>query len=360
MVNATLKFCGVAPVRTLYFSPVKHVSATRKALWLHRAYLQGLKLQYGLLSPREKIGRSALPWVKAIRLQFYPMTFFAYAAGAFAGANQMNRWSTAVFWLGYLLLFVFEVIVVFNNEYHDQKTDRLNRNFSPFSGGSRVLVDGEITENLLKNVTRWLIFLAIALATLLAVVSPQSWSTTMGVLIAVFLLAISYTAPPLQLSYRGLGELVVGVTHSFAVILCGFVFQGGPLRETLPWLLGLPLFLAIVPAIILAGVPDYQADQQAGKRTLVVRMGKKNAAYLALGFVLLAPISALWTDTLAMGDGTYQFGLIFIAMHALLLTEMLRRFAARADKPRRIDGLMIVALLYIMWFAVFPFIRNWN
>lgn len=43
------------------------------------------------------------------------------------------------------------------------------------------------------------------------------------------LLALGYTMPPLKLSWRGLAETDVGIRHSIAVMLMGFVFQGGNL-----------------------------------------------------------------------------------------------------------------------------------
>src|SRR5690606_7998198 len=91
-------------------------------------------------------------------------------------------------------------------------------------------------------------------------------------------LAMGYTNPPLKLSYRGMGELDVGLTHSFGVILCGYIFQNGLPGDAFPWLLSVPLFLSIIPSILLAGFPDYNADLAAGKRTIPVRLGKNSAA----------------------------------------------------------------------------------
>src|SRR5690606_38857672 len=138
-------------------------------------------------------------------------------------------------------------VVVFNNEGHDQKTDQLNRNFSPFAGGSRVLITGAITEQAMKKAMRQLTLVYGILAATVSALSPNLWFVNLMLATVVFLVAISYTAPPIKFSYRGLGEFIVGITHSFAVILCGFVFQGGGITQELPWLLGLPLFLAIIP-----------------------------------------------------------------------------------------------------------------
>lgn len=356
-VNATLKFCGISPVRTLYLSSVKHVSSERRGRWLDRAYRQGLALKHGIRSPLERGWRSAVPWIKAIRLQFYPMTFFAYAAGSFAASRLTGLWDGWLFVLGYFLLFIMEVIVVFNNEYHDQKTDRLNRNFSAFSGGSRVLVDGEITERNMIRVTRVLIAVLVLLCFAVAIQSANHWLVTFGLAGGVFALGISYTAPPARLSYRGWGECVVAFTHSFAVILCGFVFQGGSITNVTPWQIGLPLFLSIMPAIIMAGIPDYLADKRVGKRTLAVRLGRRNASYFASLFVLLAPLAAYRMDDLLAGPQLFQDWFIMLVVHGCLVLILLWRFARREDKPKRIDVLLILSLLYILWYALLPFFK---
>ena len=39
----------------------------------------------------------------------------------------------------------------------------------------------------------------------------------------------------------------VGFTHSFTVILCGYVFKGGNWNDPFPWLVSLPLFIVCCP-----------------------------------------------------------------------------------------------------------------
>ena len=46
--------------------------------------------------------------------------------------------------LGYLVLFLLEAATVFLNDWFDFDSDRLNRLGGPFTGGSRVLVDGRL------------------------------------------------------------------------------------------------------------------------------------------------------------------------------------------------------------------------
>src|SRR5690625_7040256 len=108
-------------------------------------------------------------------------------------------------------------------------------------------------------------------------------------MISLTIISLGYTLPPLRLSYRTLGEIDVGLTHSIGVMLCGFLFQGGPFDHPFPWMISIPLFLSIVPAIILAGIPDYAADLRSEEHTselqsrghLVCRLllEKKNKTY---------------------------------------------------------------------------------
>jgi 1,4-dihydroxy-2-naphthoate octaprenyltransferase/putative NADPH-quinone reductase len=357
LTNATLKFCGVRPVRIMRLSPIKHSTVAQKQQWLQQVYLKGRSLERGVLNPWEKLWNKVHPWIKAIRLQFYPMTFFAYGIGAFAASDLQGKLDVSVFVLGYLLLFMIEVIVVFNNEYNDRETDKRNRFYSPFSGGSRVLVSGLISEVALNRAMLWLGVICLLLTFLVAVLAPTATYIPVVLVLTLAVIAISYTAPPLKLSYRGVGEFVVAFTHSFAVIICGFVFQGGSIGRLEPWALGLPLFLSIAPAIIMAGVPDMVADEQVGKKTLAVRLGRVKASYTAALFVILSCCAAILLTGWSYIDAAYGMVIYLALIHALVLVCMLFAYARNANKPDRIDGILVAALSYIMWFALVPFIH---
>ncbi|WP_156346060.1 hypothetical protein [Verrucomicrobium spinosum] len=44
-------------------------------------------------------------------------------------------------------------------------------------------------------------------------------------------LGLSYSAPPLRLASRGLGELTVALTHSVIVLLIGYASQAGSMTN---------------------------------------------------------------------------------------------------------------------------------
>jgi 1,4-dihydroxy-2-naphthoate octaprenyltransferase len=168
------------------------------------------------------------------------------------------------------------------------------------------------------------------------------------------LLGIGYTASPPRFAYRGLGEVDVALTHSVLVILLGYVSQGGALAADLPWSFGVPMFFAILPSIILAGFPDAEADQGAGKRTLVVRLGRRSAALLAL-FCTTAAI-ALMLCSLPWTAGSAAIG-VCATLHAGTLVRAVLRYLQRGTPAGRIDGLLVLALSYMLWFAIEPLLR---
>lgn len=189
--------------------------------------------------------------------------------------------------------------------------------------------------------------------------SPRSSTLAIAALYALFAVAaLAYTVPPLKLSHRGLGELDVVLTHSVGAILAGYVAQGGALGHSLPWLLALPLPLgaSILPSILLAGCPDFAADQGAGKRTLVVILGKRGAVRLALAATVAAPLLAA---SLALARPELRdllgWSAVAGAAHGVWLWRRLRAFL-QEDMPERIDGAIVLALTFILWFCVAPLI----
>jgi 1,4-dihydroxy-2-naphthoate octaprenyltransferase len=107
--------------------------------------------------------------------------------------------------------------------------------------------------------------------------------------IAGMALAFFYHAPPLRLSYRGLGEVAVAIAYGPLICAGTYLVQ----RHALPArviLAALPLGMAIAAFLWINEFPDRRGDEKAGKRTLVVRLG---AARASVGFTAL--VAATWT-----------------------------------------------------------------
>ena len=109
-------------------------------------------------------------------------------------------------------------------------------------------------------------------------------------------LAWAYTTPPLRLAYRGLGELAVAAAYG-PIICCGtYLVQRRSLPASIFWL-SVPLGLLIAAFLWINQFPDYRADLTAGKRNLVVRLGRRRAsrvfaALVAAAFVLACLLPA--------------------------------------------------------------------
>ncbi|TFG51511.1 MAG: prenyltransferase [Gemmatimonadales bacterium] len=205
----------------------------------------------------------------------------------------------AVSWLLMTVLGVFAVEVAKNASGEvfdwDSGTDLRVReeDRSPFSGGKRVLVDGLLTRG-----QTWVIAIGgylVAAAVGLLIVGFREPSV-LWIGLAGMALAFFYHAPPFRLAYRGLGELAVAVSYGPLVCVGTYLVQ----RETIPTevvLLSLPLGVLVAAFLWINEFPDYSADALSGKRTLVVRLGRRRAA---LGFAWLGAISALLVASLPM------------------------------------------------------------
>lgn len=157
---------------------------------------------------------------------------------------------------------------------------------SPFSGGKRVLVDGLLTRAQTQGIAVGA-YLAGVMVGLVVVWFREPAVLPLGLL--GLALAYGYHAAPLRLAYRGLGELAVAGAYG-PVICCGsYLVQ----RHTVPGtvvLLSLPLGALIGAFLWINEIPDARADRAAGKRTLVVRLGRRVAA---CGFGLLVATALL-------------------------------------------------------------------
>ena len=293
-------------------------------------------------------------WLRLLRLQFYPMAWVAYTIGALAARHHAGGFSPRIYWLGYLCLFLTEALTVLSNEWFDQGTDRLNQNAGPFNGGSRVLVERDLDLDSVRRAMPGLaLLLGLGLAALAAALptlaGPGFWC-----LIVLCVIALSYTIPPLKFIYRGLGELDVAFTHSIGVILCGYLLQSGDWRNPYPWLIGTPLFFATLVAITLSALPDQVADAAVSKQTLAVLLGRKGATWAALSFTTAAAICGVAWQWRGLYGGISGLAIWLAVIHGLLLARAILRYLREGAPCARIDGIMTLALTYLLWFGLIP------
>lgn len=171
------------------------------------------------------------------------------------------------------------------NDFHDRDTDAINteRQF-PFTGGSRFIQNGVLSARAIA----WLGYGLLA-----SVIPAGLWlmsqvgSGLMGVGLLGLLLGWTYSAPPLRLAARGLGEVAIALGWALIVIGSDFV-QRGSFAATPVWA-GLAFGLMVANLLYINQFPDATADGIAGKRTVVVRLGRRQAVK---GYALILLLTA--------------------------------------------------------------------
>lgn len=187
--------------------------------------------------------------------------------------------------LGYSIILTAHLSVSFSNDYFDVEVDKLGKP-SLFSGGSGILVDYPR----LRKGALWIAIMlnlgSIALGILFIwMFSYPLWF--MGYVVVSNLLGWFYSAPPLRLAYRGLGELLTAFTAGFLVPGMGYLVLRGYLNSK-GLLFMIPLVLYSLAFILTVEIPDMEADHQGHKQTWVVRMGRRFAFNAAGVFILAA------------------------------------------------------------------------
>lgn len=174
----------------------------------------------------------------------------------------------------------------YSNDYFDREVDRSNSTPTRWSGGSRVLLGGSITPRVALAASLFLCVTAIVAACRLAL-RPGSPRFVLPLSLLIIALSWCYSAPPLRLLSRGLGEATTALVVTLLTPLLGFYTQAGVWRS--------PLLLACFPLVCLQfsmlltiELPDAAGDAVHGKRTLVVRYGARWAARAIASILLIA------------------------------------------------------------------------
>ena len=260
-----------------------------------RRYLDQLSAETG----REVRPRLSFGWLflRATRLPFLSATFVP----VFLGIAVAGWKSDFDIWLALLTVIGAACIHLGLNVANDvfdtlSGADEKNVNPTQFSGGSRVILYGLVSMRTMTLLSLGLY--AVGLGIGIGLAATRGWGL-LWVGVAGALISVFYTAPPLRLVHRGLGEICVGIGFG-PIMALGAYFVQARQYDLEPLLASIPVGILIALILYVNEVPDRPADAAAGKRTLPVRLspeatiqGYAGAVAVTFGLIAVFAISGL-------------------------------------------------------------------
>jgi 1,4-dihydroxy-2-naphthoate octaprenyltransferase len=257
---------------------IKFIDFFNKEQFRHIEYKENQNSFAGNLVETVKM-RTKL-WLRAVRAPFFTASIIPILLGAILAWSLFNT-------LDFFTLFVTLLSGVaihggtnMLNDYfdHTSRNDESNKNATPFNGGSRLIQAGLMSSTKV-GLSALLLFIIGTIGGLYLefLIGGQ---VILGLLVFGVFLGLFYTADPLRIGYRGLGEFSVGLGFGPVYVLISWYIQTGSTDFLIPFYWSIPIALLIANILIINEFQDYDADKIVGKNTLVVKLGKLKAFQL--------------------------------------------------------------------------------
>lgn len=286
--------------------------------------------------------RAIRAFIKLGRPKFLIGGFVFYGLGAALAMAAGMPFDASLYAWGQLVVTAAQLMTHYANDFFDLEADRANRTPTQWSGGSRVLPDGELPAAVALAAALVFGFVALG-ATVVLAIRAADRPLLVPVAVVMTTLAWGYSAPPLRLAARGLGELTTAAVVTLCVPMLGYYLQAGEVHARLFAVCLLPCLLQF--AMLLAiELPDAAGDAIAGKRTLVVRLGAVVGARL---YAALTIAAFGMLPLLAQGALPWRVAIAPLALAPVAIWQAARVVRGGYADPTRWDSVAFwsVALL---------------
>jgi 1,4-dihydroxy-2-naphthoate octaprenyltransferase len=278
----------------------------------------------------------------ASRPKFLVASAAPVLVGSCLGYATACTFSPLLFILALLAIMALHAGANMANDYYDHtsRNDWVNQNPTPFSGGRRYIQQGIFSPR------ATLLTALIAGAAIGIVIFLLTQSVFILILGLVGLLGgFFYTAPPVQLGYRCIGELVIAMLFGLLPVYGSYYLQTESI-DTIPLLPAAIVGILIFLVILVNEFPDVAADAAVNKRTLVVRLGVPASVWIyrtALIVSFLIAAAAMLIFRLMFFAGLFYLLMLPIAVLAI-------KFVNKRDlvKPGQYRASQITVLLHTL------------
>ncbi len=305
---------------------------SERATGQSRKYFDALSRERGTpVKPRLSLGFLAL---RATRLPFLSATIVPVLLGLAIAASQdfFDPLTAVLTIIGACLV---QLGINVSNDVFDSAQGADDANVTPtqFSGGSRVIQYGLVTFRQMATLATAFFVAAAAIGLVLLALVPSAALLVIGV--TGFIVGLGYTAPPLKLVYRGLGEIAVAVGFGSLMLLGAYVVQSGGSIGWEPVVASIPVALFVALILYVNEIPDRRGDAHAGKGTLPVRFPRTT---IVTGY-RVAAATAYVVVALGVMAGILPVPTLLILLSIPLALRVSRGLLPNYDNPY---GLMAV------------------
>lgn len=255
--------------------------------------------------------------LRASRLEFLVLPFLLVTVGYLASRYDGD---TSVFrtFLALIGLIFAHLSVNILNEVSDYRTGiDENTEQTPFSGGSKSLVNSDVNPKYVE----WVGLLFIGLSVLIGIY----FIFKVGLVVLPLLILgiiISYTYTDYLTNYS-LGELGMSLGLGILPIIGTDLVQNGSIG-TVSVFVSIPVAMVAFNLLLMNEFPDVEADRKGGRKNLIHRFGRKGATkiYLSVAFltylVLIPTIIVTGINSLLL----CIFSVLFLYRPALWAIQM--------------------------------------
>lgn len=187
---------------------------------------------------------------------------------------------------------------------------------------------------------------AACLAIMVVLAVARGWPVV-AFAVTGLVLSVAYTAPPLRLKKRGLGEPDVFLTWG-PLMIAGTYFSAVGELPWQVWLASVPYGILCTTVLMGKHIDKIPFDEPTGTRTLPVVLGERRARSLTLGLL----VGFYATTGLAVAVGALPWPVLLVAGGL----PVLRRVAGALRRPRPDqppDGFPV----WPLWFAAICFLH---
>jgi 1,4-dihydroxy-2-naphthoate octaprenyltransferase len=208
----------------------------------------------------------------ASRPKFLVASAAPVLVGSAIGYASTGAFSPVLFILALLAIMALHSGANMANDYFDHISgnDWANENPTPFSGGRRFIQERILSPKATLLISLFWLTIGSIIGVIIILLTRSIFILVLG--LVGLLGGFFYTAPPVKLGYRYIGEVVIAMLFGSLAVYGSYYLQTETI-DVAPILPAVIVSILIFLVILVNEFPDLKADAAVSKKTLVVFFG---------------------------------------------------------------------------------------